>query len=368
MIFKIVIVSFSMQLLLVYSKKRYEVTEPDVESPQSNGNGSVKWMLMPDGRDNVQPAVISGLQPNDEVISDVDSVKFYLFTRDNANKAEVRSMNKSCLPVFKYFKNKKKTKILIHGFGDNVKESYMVPTLKDAFLSRGDFNIIAVDWSNLASKPWYNKAVENTHPVAKHVAAFIDHMSTSTDTKAKNVHLVGFSLGAHVAGMTASNVKSGRIRHITGLDPAYILYSKTPPERRLDSSQADLVEVVHTSGGYVGFEKPLGHRDFFPNGGVWPQPGCVIDYAAVCSHRRAYYYYGEAIAKTGSFLSISCESYEHFVNDGCKADKNRTIDIGDSLYDTRNKGLFYLNTKPESPYGEKPTDTDSVEELQSLFE
>ena len=85
-----------------------------------------------------------------------------------------------------------------------------------AFLSRGDFNIIAVDWSNLAAKPWYNKAVENTHPVAKHVAAFIDHMHTSTDTKAKNVQLVGFSLGAHVAGLTAKNVKNGRIRHITG--------------------------------------------------------------------------------------------------------------------------------------------------------
>lgn len=85
-----------------------------------------------------------------------------------------------------------------------------------AFLSRGDFNVIAVDWSQLAAKPWYGTAVENTHPVARHVAAFIDHMSSSTETKTKNVHLVGFSLGAHVAGLTANNVRSGRIRHITG--------------------------------------------------------------------------------------------------------------------------------------------------------
>lgn len=41
-------------------------------------------------------------------------------------------------------------------------------------------------------------------------------MSTTTNTKAENVHLVGFSLGAHVAGLTANNVKSGKIRHITG--------------------------------------------------------------------------------------------------------------------------------------------------------
>lgn len=64
-----------------------------------------------------------------------------------------------------------------------------------------------------------------------------------------------------------------------GLDPAYISYKSATPNERLDHSHADLVEVIHTSGGYVGFEKPLGHRDIFPNGGVWPQPGCVIDYA-----------------------------------------------------------------------------------------
>lgn len=58
-------------------------------------------------------------------------IKNHISFRDNPNKAEVRAMNKSCLPDFKYFKNKKKTKILIHGFGDNVKESYMVPILKD---------------------------------------------------------------------------------------------------------------------------------------------------------------------------------------------------------------------------------------------
>lgn len=63
------------------------------------------------------------------------------------------------------------------------------------------------------------------------------------------------------------------------MDPAYVSYSSAPPDMRLDSSQAELVEVIHTSGKYIGFEKPLGHRDIYPNGGVWPQPGCAIDYA-----------------------------------------------------------------------------------------
>lgn len=36
---------------------------------------------MPDGRDNVQPAIISGLEPNDESATDISRVKFYLYTR-----------------------------------------------------------------------------------------------------------------------------------------------------------------------------------------------------------------------------------------------------------------------------------------------
>jgi len=61
------------------------------------------------------------------------------------------------------------------------------------------------------------------------------------------------------------------------------LFSSSGPDERLDYSQAKLVDVVHTSGGFLGFNKRLGHRDFYPNGGGWPQPGCTIDYA--CNDR-----------------------------------------------------------------------------------
>lgn len=62
-----------------------------------------------------------------------------------------------------------------------------------------------------------------------------------------------------------------------GLDPAYPLFQDVGPEDRLDSSDAYVVEVVHTSGRYLAFHDPLGHVDFYPNGGDWPQPGCLYD-------------------------------------------------------------------------------------------
>lgn len=67
------------------------------------------------------------------------------------------------------------------------------------------------------------------------------------------------------------------------LDPAQVLFQSAGPSDMLEASDADDVEVVHTSGGYLGFQRALGHRDFYPNGGSWPQPGCTLDYAGTPS-------------------------------------------------------------------------------------
>lgn len=66
---------------------------------------------------------------------------------------------------------------------------------------------------------------------------------------------------------------------VLALDPAQVLFQSAGPSDMLEASDADDVEVVHTSGGYLGFQRALGHRDFYPNGGSWPQPGCALDYA-----------------------------------------------------------------------------------------
>lgn len=40
-------------------------------------------------------------------------------------------MNRTCLPNFRMFHADRPTAVLIHGFGDNLQESYMIPLLKD---------------------------------------------------------------------------------------------------------------------------------------------------------------------------------------------------------------------------------------------
>jgi hypothetical protein len=47
---------------------------------------------------------------------------------------------------------------------------------------------------------------------------------------------------------------------------------------RLDPGDADLVDAIHTCGGSLGFPNPYTHVDFYPNGGIAPQPGCANDF------------------------------------------------------------------------------------------
>ena len=59
----------------------------------------------------------------------------------------------------------------------------------------------------------------------------------------------------------------------------------------------------HTNGGLIraGIGTPIGHADFFPNGGS-NQPGCNKN---ECSHLRVVYYYAESI-NNNSFWAFSC--------------------------------------------------------------
>ena len=71
------------------------------------------------------------------------------------------------------------------------------------------------------------------------------------------------------------------------------MFSVRNPAGRLDAGDANYVECIHTNGPTVvlvgaGIGAPIGHADFFPNGGD-SQPGCLTN---TCSHGRAVDLYG----------------------------------------------------------------------------
>ncbi|PNF37111.1 hypothetical protein B7P43_G00500 [Cryptotermes secundus] len=165
------------------------------------------------------------------------------------------------------------TKILVHGFaGDG--DSANIINSKDAYLAKGNYNIIGVDWSVLCPSPNYIAAARNAVLTGELTAQLVEFLVAEAGARLQDVHIIGHSLGAQVAGFAGNSTITGKVARITGLDAAYPLFGNAEPAGRLDAGDAILVDTIHTCGGSVGFREPYGHVDFFPNGGDSPQPGC----------------------------------------------------------------------------------------------
>ena len=102
-----------------------------------------------------------------------------------------------------------------------------------------------------------------------------------------NVHVLGASLGGQLAGFIG-HFTGGKVGRITGMDPSGPLFHIVNASERLDKSDAQFVDIIHTAGRWVGNDDTIGHIDFYPNSGRSPQPGCV-DRESVdltCSHLK----------------------------------------------------------------------------------
>ncbi|KOB73714.1 Lipase [Operophtera brumata] len=192
-----------------------------------------------------------------------------------------------------------------------------------AYLSSGDYNFVAVDWSRLIAFPWYVQAVQNTRYMGKRLATFIQFLETA-GVPASSVHVIGFSLGAEAAGFAGKRLRARGIMigRITGLDPAYPGYSLTDSAGHLAKGDAIFVDVLHTNPGVFGFPGAIGDVDFYPNAGSWIQPGCWVicfwnhdenqlSFAADgCSHVRAWRLYAESIQNPRGFPATLCRNWK----------------------------------------------------------
>jgi hypothetical protein len=63
---------------------------------------------------------------------------------------------------------------------------------------------------------------------------------------------------------------------LSGLDPARPLFELPMMSKnfRLDESDAEFVDIIHTCSGVYGYKQSHGHVDFYPNNGKPRQPGC----------------------------------------------------------------------------------------------
>ncbi|TMW42848.1 hypothetical protein DOY81_012071 [Sarcophaga bullata] len=205
------------------------------------------------------------------------------------------------------------TRITIHGWTRS-KEDYVNWGVRNALLAYGDYNMIAIDWARARSID-YISSFAAVPGVGETIAEMVNLLNEECGLNLDDLEIIGHSLGAHVAGYTGKNIKSGKAHAIIGLDPALPMYSYNEPDKRLSSTDANYVESIQTNGGKLGFLKPIGKGAFYPNGGKW-QPGCGLDLTGNCSHVRSVIYYKEAI-EFDNFATFKCSNYEDAVANNC---------------------------------------------------
>lgn len=92
-----------------------------------------------------------------------------------------------------------------------------------AYLSRPEnYNVILMDWSEMGPFPWYRQAVQNGKLIGKVLKDFIEVFHDSGEIPIGSLHIIGFSLGGHIASHAGKQLRRGlKIPRITALDPAF---------------------------------------------------------------------------------------------------------------------------------------------------
>ncbi|XP_069998050.1 pancreatic lipase-related protein 2 isoform X2 [Penaeus vannamei] len=290
--------------------------------------------------------------------SNLTANHFYLWTRTNAGNTSYNDLDPGKADTIKNSTFVPRTTyIIVHGFLGWGIEPWIL-FMKDKLLNTSDCNVISVDWP--AGSGWwlpsYYTAVSRVPYVGKDTAWLLRELVAYKGLNLKDVHLIGHSLGAHVSGLASKHFKT-RVGRISGLDPAGLTFHNVSKQQRLDKSDADYVDVIHTNGCYTfwrpwtdcyGINENLGHSDFWPNGGEH-QPACKGDIG--CDHELAYTYYLESISygiDDTYFLARNCSAWNQYEEGECPCgDEAQYMGF---FVNPAVTGVFYLNTSVAPPF------------------
>lgn len=273
-------------------------------------------------------------------LGDLDVI-FHLFTWANPQVSQplLPSVNSIMVSGFSL---QRPTVITIHGSGEGVSgnfNAFVIP----AHLSVQDANVIAVDWS--PGSTIYSQGLGNAPQCGDVIAQFVNILVNQFGYNVNLIRIVGVGLGGHIAGIAARKI--GNVPHIVALDPS--LHGWTHNPDILSADAAGVVEVIHTTGGILGYDYPLGDLDFYPNGGSF-QNGCGTDVS--CSHIYSYAFYAESITQTvnggNRFVGTKCESYEDATLMLCSGDRDAVF--GGTETKEGESGIYVFLTNFQPPF------------------
>ncbi|XP_054918062.1 phospholipase A1-like [Dermacentor andersoni] len=284
--------------------------------------------------------------------------KFYIYSRNSTSGRRLRTRFLRRDGKL-FFRELKDLIILAHGYTQSVNSSWL-HDLKEVLLQEKDCNVVIVDWGRGCRSPMYLTAVGNTALVGRQISLLVQKLSKTfgRNVTASRVHLVGFSLGAQVCGFAGRHYKKQtgtKLARISALDAARPLFEQS--QVHVTRTDAVFVDAIHTSSGWtvlqkaLGMGKPVGHVDFYPNGGR-NQPGCGGLLEIDCDHGRAPLYYIESIKyrQQCRFVTYMCQGgMEAFRNGICVSGKP-SGEMGYYSIQAPGRGLQFLKTNAHSPF------------------
>lgn len=143
-----------------------------------------------------------------------------------------------------YFRPSDDVKICTHGWLSGESTGWL-QNIKNSFLKK-DYNVILVDWSELADNPIYPLSALSTRYVGRRIAKLITALERTFHVGGESFHLIGHSLGAQVMGYAGMFSKQ-QIKRITGESDLLKLRNK--------NSKMNKVFLFSSMGAVVIFVK-----------------------------------------------------------------------------------------------------------------
>ena len=290
------------------------------------------------------------LQPK----TDENDVHFRFYSPLAGDSYSVLSFPSPTLPSSSHFSPLLPTKLVAHGNkGLTDVDLLFCQAYREAGMG---CNLVGIDWRELDGSA-HLRVVQ----AGRQTGRLVEILVREVGLRVEDIHSIGFSYGAHVVANASKELQQlglGRIPRITALDPGRHGFNQESSDNiRLCKADADLVDVIHTSR--IGFQEPLGHLDFYPNGGdaqVSEGAGDKINFCDLQSgggweHQRAVQYYQESILGCHKFISWRGNDWQEFNMVEGERDEEH-VSMGEHLCHkgVPKEGKYYLKTNGQKPF------------------
>ncbi|XP_015792950.1 pancreatic lipase-related protein 2 [Tetranychus urticae] len=259
-----------------------------------------------------------------------------------------------------------KLAFIIHGYTESGSESDYIEMMQRLLRFTDIDSVIIVDYRVAVRIGNFLRAIANTELVGRQVALLIEKLRIHRSINPKNIHLIGYSLGAKVSHFACSwgnKLFGNKIGRVTGLDPGDHL-GDTDTETTLNENDADFIDVIHSSGfdenspisslraGRFGIPEPMGHVDFYPNGG-YKQPWCTKATNFLCDHVAARQFFIASIVEC-NFNTVQCKQFNIWeTHNPCKvidtSPKSSSI-MGYYSKERPGRGIQFIKTAETFPF------------------